>query len=56
MSAESANQKPHILIRVKEEFFKELEKKTSWGKEQLKKLYIEIESKVLLEALNEKKD
>jgi len=39
-----------ILSKFKEEFFKELEMKPSWGKEQIKELYIITLNKILIES------
>ena len=37
---------------VKKKFFQQLDTKTSWGKEQIKQLYIETEADVLAEILS----
>lgn len=42
------------LIRaIREEFLKEVEKKNSWGKEQLKQLFEKIISDAILKFLND---
>jgi hypothetical protein len=48
--------KTEILNRVQEKFFKELESKPTWGKEQLKQKYLEVKNQILLTALEEQKD
>jgi hypothetical protein len=43
-----------ILIELEKEFFKELDKKTSWGKNHIKEMFLKVKSDVLLNALNKK--
>lgn len=43
-----------VIEQIQEEFFKRLDEKTSWGKEKLKNLYLEVKTKVLTNALEEK--
>lgn len=46
-----------ILDKIEKEFFARLEEKTSWGKEQLKVLYLTTKSDVLSEyVLKDKKE
>jgi len=37
----------NVVIKIQEEFFKELETKTGWGKEDVKKLYLKISVRVM---------
>ena len=41
----------NLVDAIREEFFKRVEEKTSWGKEKLKQLYTEAERYVVLRAL-----
>ena len=47
--------KKKLLTIIEEEFFKGLESQTSWGKEQVKKKFLEIKGKVLLDQLEKEK-
>ena len=38
----------NLLATIREEFFKRIEQKTSWGKEELKLQYVEAERDALL--------
>ena len=40
---------------IQEKFFEKLENKTSWGKEEVKKLFLTVQVDVLLDKLEEKK-
>lgn len=42
-----------ILTRIQEEFFKKLQEKTSWGRNELKTMYMEVKNKVLIEHLQQ---
>ncbi len=41
-----------IIKDLQEEFFKKLEGKTSWGKNEVQKLYIETKNEVLMKYIN----
>ena len=43
-----------VLERIQIRFFKALEAKTGWGKEEVKKIYREIEAQTLREYLDGK--
>lgn len=45
-----------LLRDTKDAFFKKLEEKTSWGKEEVKKMYTEISNEVLMSHLDKVKD
>jgi len=40
-----------VVDAIREEFFKRVEEKTSWGKEKLKQLYTEVERDMALKML-----
>jgi hypothetical protein len=50
------SKKAEILNKLQEKFFAELDTKPSWGKEQLKKKYLEIKTQILTESLDKEKD
>ena len=41
----------NLVDAIREEFFKRVEEKASWGKEKLKLLYTEVERDMALKAL-----
>lgn len=43
----------NVYEKIEEEFLKRLETKTSWGKEELKKMYTQVKADVALQVLNE---
>lgn len=45
-----------LIKRFREEFFKELDSKPSWGKDQIKALFIHTLNNVLLGNINESDD
>jgi len=40
-----------LVKAIQLEFFKRLDEQTSWGKEQLKKMYLEVQADVLLDLV-----
>jgi uncharacterized membrane protein YcaP (DUF421 family) len=44
-----------IIKEIEDRFFKKLEEQTSWGKEQLKKMFLQVKSDVLLDELDKEK-
>lgn len=40
-----------LVEKIKKAFFEKLEEQTSWGKEQCKKAYLEVQNDVLLREL-----
>lgn len=43
-----------LLKELEIKFFEKLEEQTSWGKEQLKKMFLQVKSDVVLDALDKK--
>lgn len=41
-----------VLSRVQELFYKQLENKTGWGKNEIKAVYMECVQKAMMEALS----
>lgn len=41
-----------IVIKIQEEFFKQLEKQTNWERNQLMDLYLKCQNNVLADAIN----
>lgn len=48
--------KESIIQETKEEFFKKIDEKNSWGKNEIKTLFLETLNKVMIERLNGKHD
>jgi len=44
-----------LIQTIEEKFFERLEDKTSWGKEEVKKLFLVVKADVLLDRLEETK-
>lgn len=42
VKAKSKSDEKHMILRIKERFFKELQGKTSWGKNEVRNLYDDI--------------
>ena len=44
----------NLILKVREEFFKRLDEKPTWGRNQIKELFIHTLTNVLLDNLDKK--
>jgi len=42
-----------VIRRIEKEFFERLDEKTGWGKEEIKKMYVQVERDVLIDVIKE---